>query len=186
MPWGGCPATSGIFKDVCIEKSHSTYKPFGCWWCIAKKLHGLPLHALQFLDRRTEDAGRRLTFSSGLPAATGYKMFLLKFSESKENPNFTFFLFLTDGQQNNLDRDDRRLTRWTARCGSANLFKMDKINFWASHFPKQSKCWDCPLWKGNALTQRKKFRKKHFSPWIFKYSFLQNKERERRRAWVPA
>lgn len=64
--------------------------------------------------------------------------------------------------------------------------KMDKIHFWASHFPKQSKCWDCPLWKGNALTQRKKFRKKHFSPWIFKYSFLQNKERERRRAWVPA
>lgn len=97
-----------------------------------------------------------------------------------------FFLFLTDAQQNNLDRDGRRLIMWTARHETANLFKLDKIYFQANHSPKQNKCWNCPLWKGNALIQSKKSRKKHFSPWIFKYSFLQNKERERGRAWVPA
>lgn len=87
--WGGC-ATSGIFKDVCIEKSHLMYKPFGYWWCIAKELHGFPVYALQFLDCRTEDAGRRPTFSDDFPAAIGYKMFPLKFSESKEDSRLTF------------------------------------------------------------------------------------------------
>lgn len=90
---GGCTATSGIFKDVCIEKSHPMYKPFGYWWCIAKKLHGFPVYALQFLDCKTEDAGRTPTFSDNFPAAVkyaGYKMFLLKFSESKEDSHLTF------------------------------------------------------------------------------------------------
>lgn len=76
-------ATSGIFKDVCIENSHPMYKPFGYWWFIAKRLHWFPIYALQFLDCRTEDASRRPTFSDDFPAAKGSKMILLKFSEKE-------------------------------------------------------------------------------------------------------
>lgn len=86
-----CTATSGIFTEVCIENSHPMYKPFGYQRFIAKKLHSSPLYALQFLYCRTEDAGKRLTFSDDFPGAIGYKMLLLKFSGSKENSYCTFF-----------------------------------------------------------------------------------------------
>lgn len=61
-----------------------------------QEVHGFPLQALQFLDCRTEDATRRPTFSDlhkvagNLPIAMGYKMFILKSSESRKDSSLTF------------------------------------------------------------------------------------------------